>query len=743
MRRPASRPYALAVFALLGLSACASAPDEGCQSPADCSGGQVCIDGACQVQSCSDAGPACLAGYTCQEGVCDRVSAAQCNADTPCPGGQRCVDGECLAAACQEGQIRDCETQCSQGQQRCVAGVWQPCSAPPAAGNDICGDQQDNDCDGTVDEGCSGCQAGGERPCETQCGTGTEYCGANGEWGGCDAERPTPEICGNNADDDCDGVTDNGCDCPGEDGAQRACATACGEGTETCMAGSWVGCTAPEPVDEICDGQDNDCDMQIDEEATRSCANACGEGVETCENGQWTGCTAPDQCGCGDGQVDEQVCGTCGVRNRECNDGTWTAWQVCADPRPGVQCSPGQAEEQPCGVCGRQRRICTADCTWGDYQECQDDGVCQPGDVETEDCGVGCGQRTRTCSDGCQWSEWSDCVAPEGQPQPECNPGDEQMEACGNCGNRARSCGATCTWGQWGLCDAPADACEPGEEVAEVCPGEGACSVRIAVCGQDCRLGEFGACSAGGQCEPGREEERACGRCGTQSRRCSQDCVYGEWSNCFGEGLCEPNETESRQCGTSDIGECSLGLETRTCGADCSWGAFAGCQGAVEPRQEVCGDGLDQDCNGSDLRRQDQYEPNNECNSCTLLNNPGEDDVERTLRATIDSAADTWDYYCFDAHDGFSVPGFSESIEATLSDIPNGADYDLFLYKTVQDCRDGNSLEFSIEGGNSVDSLQWSEPVGSDDSGRYVIGVRRVVGQSCDLNYTLEVRGLN
>jgi len=45
----------------------------------------------------------------------------------------------------------------------------------------------------------------------------------------------------------------------------RPCYTICGPGTEVCQDGQWGGCDAPQPEPEICDGKDNNCDGETDE----------------------------------------------------------------------------------------------------------------------------------------------------------------------------------------------------------------------------------------------------------------------------------------------------------------------------------------------------------------------------------------------------------------------------------------------------------------------------------------------
>jgi hypothetical protein len=74
----------------------------------------------------------------------------------------------------------------------------------------------DDDCDGTPDNGLA-CRQGSVTPCTTTCGTtGTSTCSATCTVGAC---VPPAEICGNMIDDNCNGMTDEGCtgcgSCPG------------------------------------------------------------------------------------------------------------------------------------------------------------------------------------------------------------------------------------------------------------------------------------------------------------------------------------------------------------------------------------------------------------------------------------------------------------------------------------------------------------------------------------------------
>ncbi|MCC6998241.1 MAG: hypothetical protein IT370_26735 [Deltaproteobacteria bacterium] len=208
------------------------------------------------VGACSPGTETCSAGVW---GACEGAtepSTERCNGDDDdCDG--TIDDGTALPCGSDVGE-------CSTGTSQCVNGAYATCSGGVGPRTETC-NNLDDDCDGMIDTSIA------PRVCGTTdvgaCQRGTQTCSA-GAFGICMGNiEPVTETC-NGVDDDCDNMVDEGCQCT--NGATQGCGTdvgACVAGTQTCVGGAWGSCANEVgPVPEICgNGLDDDCDNMTDE----------------------------------------------------------------------------------------------------------------------------------------------------------------------------------------------------------------------------------------------------------------------------------------------------------------------------------------------------------------------------------------------------------------------------------------------------------------------------------------------
>ncbi len=578
----------------------------------------------CGVGICNHSVQRCVAGVM---QTCDPMQGAlpeACNnVDDNCDGLVDQFYGSCYPAAtlgCTENPVGSgnytCTGLCLPGSRLCSAGAWGSCSGSVIPQGEVC-DGLDNDCDGTPDDGLGSttcglgvcehtvqnCSGGTTQTCDPMQGAGTETC--------------------NNADDDCDGVVDDGLSRACYGGASGCvegpvgtftCTGTCRAGTSSCAAGTWGSCTTDvRPVAEECNGLDDDCDGSIDEGLTRTCytgpagtdgVGTCHGGTQTCSAGAWSTCSgevrpvseacnnADDNC---DGTIDNMGTITCGVGvcNHSVSKCVAGVLQTC-DPMEGAIAELCNNVDDNCdGLVDSFYGGCYPAATPGCVEN--------PVGSGNYTCAGMCQAGSRLCTTG-SWGSCSGSIVPVSEV---CDGLDNDCDGTPDDGLGSTTCGL-------GVCEHTIQNCSGG--TMQTCdPMQGALAETCNNADDDCDGvvddGLLRACYDGtGGCVEGPVGTFTCtGTC----RAGTSSCAAGTWGSCTADvtpvaeecnGLdddCDGSVDEglTRACytgpaGTEGVGTCLGGTQT------CNAGAWGACSGEVRPASEACNN-ADDNCDGT------------------------------------------------------------------------------------------------------------------------------------------------
>jgi hypothetical protein len=319
---------------------------------------------------------------------------------------------------------------------------------------------------------------------------------------------------------------------------------------------------------------------------------------------------------------------------------------------------------------------------------------------------------------------------------------------CGRCGNECPT-GMFCNAGMCAhVCESGRMAC--GASCVDPATDHENCGGCNAPCAADrqCKGGECHCpdqtTECNGACVNPNEDPNNCGICGrmcTSQQICSQgscvcaggtketNCTDGIDNDC--DGLIDCMDPDCVGTTKPCMGRCGMGVES--CQMD---GTYSACMGG-DGSPDVCGSGIDSDCDGMTLRAPSMYEPNDTCGEGWPI--PGTN-PSVTLTPRFDSVEDSYDFFKLVFDDTISYP---QHIQITMDQIPMGHDYDLFLYASYDACQSMMPIASSTHDGNAPEMIDWAESFGTCDSGTYYIRVARISGYSCTESYRLVIDASN
>lgn len=554
------------------------------------------------------------------------------------------VDNDCddesdedCATECVSGETRPCgwnigECANALGTETCneLDGTWNECAGARAPEDvlEVCGNNLDDDCDYGVDEDCV-CFSGETRPCgpetdEGNCEFGVQLCLGESLSDCLGAVGPADETC-NYADDDCDGVIDNGFDLLSDTSNCGNCGNVCftANGTADCVDGACViascdddyadldgsavngceyNCPLTTTANEICNGIDDDCDGLVDEYLLLTIyPDADGDGAGNAEAGMlscfvFAGFTI-DGSDCNDNKVYiyPGAPELCNNLDDDCDGVTDNGFDLTTDAAN-------------CGFCGRG-------C---DFQNAV--AICAIGDCMLSDCLAGFVNLNGSELDGCEYecsSTGSEIC--EGSVDEDCDGSVDENCACTNddvlsCGTNVGDCVSglqTCVSGVWGTCaGGTGPVSETCDENDNDCDGSidedfnfSSDTVNCGSCGVVCSfvnataLCDDGTCVMG-TCTPSYRDLDGLDTNGCEYGPCVPtaggveqcDTIDNDCNGTVDEGCaCTPNGSKM-PCGPdTETGACVRGTQI------CTGGVWSSCEGSVFPTPETC-NGLDDDC---------------------------------------------------------------------------------------------------------------------------------------------------
>jgi len=596
----------------------------GCDDANDCAVDTTCDPATHTCVGCID-DTQCPLGQTCQGNAC----AAGCTQQHGCPIDQACCSGACVLTDSDPANCGSCGFACDlpNATSSCVGGK---CSLEACLqGWENCDQKAANGCEANT---CP-CAPNATEPCYTgpagtqdvgPCHGGTRTCNDSGSaWGPCEGEVvPTQESCFTPIDDDCNGaVNEGGTGCVCTPKSTGACYTgdpstrgvgACSDGSRTCSddGTAWGACEGETlPTAETCaTSVDDDCDGQVNEAGGVGCL-----------------CTPGSSVSCYGGPAGTQGVGVCKAGTQTCNS-MGTGWEPCTgDVVPSADVC-GDSLDNDCNGSiddGYSTGAAGCVCLPGAKLDCYSGG---PGTL-----GVGvCVGGLATCNAG--GTGVGQCVG-EVTPSIDVCTDSLDNDCNGIANDGVGNGGAECT-------------CVPGAQVdcyegPAGTLGKGVCKSGKQTCSDDGK--NWGPCY--GQIIPDFD---IC------TNAFDDDC-NGVINDGFDEGasgcVCIPGASAScysGPSGTQGVGACKAGSHTCTALGN-SWGD---CVGEVTPNEEICANGIDDDCNGTadvvpDVDGDgwtrcagDCCEDTTQCGSPTLVN-PGAfevqgDGVDNNCNAQVD-----------------------------------------------------------------------------------------------------------